>query len=215
MFSHQLFEAEITRHAHLPYLLHTPQGQAPAEGWPLLLFLHGFGERGLDYQTFEERLPSTLAARLPSLPYYVAAPICPADSFWLMELNALSGLLADLKARLRPDLRRIWLTGLSMGGAGAWWLATAEPHTFAALVPICGGGDNTRVAALKDLSVWAFHGDQDTIVPLSATVNTVEALNQAGGKAKMTIYAGVDHDSWTPAYGEDALFAWLAEQARP
>jgi predicted peptidase len=115
------------------------------------------------------------------------------------------------------DLERIYVTGLSMGGYGTWHWAVHQPRAFAALVPICGGGMwlmgfPQRVAVLKDVPIWTFHGDADEVVPLGNTAELVEELRKLGAPVKFTIYPGVGHDSWTPAYNEPELIPWLLAQ---
>ena len=112
------------------------------------------------------------------------------------------------------DTRRIYLTGLSMGGYGTWATATRYPDRFAAIAPICGGGEVLLANLLKDTPIWAFHGDADTVVPLSKSQEMVEAVNRSGGNAKLTIYPGVNHDSWTQTYNNDALYEWFLSHSK-
>jgi predicted peptidase len=199
----------IPRHitdAPLPYLLFEPGSAQPA---PLVLFLHGAGERGQDLGLVATQgLPAVLLKQSPfPEPVRVIAPQCPADSWWTLELAALRDLLDNALARYPSD--RIYLTGLSMGGYGSWHLAQQHPERFAALVPICGGGIRPLAGRLKGLPIWAFHGDQDEVVPLSVSQEMVEAVNAAGGSARLTVYSGVGHDSWSRAYAEPELYRWL------
>jgi predicted peptidase len=127
-------------------------------------------------------------------------------------------LLAILEAARKEysiDETRLYLTGLSMGGFGTWRLGAKHPKLFAALAPICGGGDPSEAAALKDLPIWAFHGDQDKAVPHALSVRMVEAVKAAGGTPKLTIYPGVGHNSWDKAYREENLAEWFLQHRRP
>jgi predicted peptidase len=208
----------LTAHAittgPLPYLHYAPVSDAkPA---PLVLFLHGAGERGSDLERVKAHgLPRELGAGNP-LPEsaHVLAPQCPAESWWPFELHHLSTLLEDALARLPIDPTRIYLTGISMGGYGAWALAIKHPERFAALAPVCGGGTPLLAARLKALPIWAFHGAEDEVVPLEESERMVSAVNAAGGQAKLTVYPEVGHDSWTLTYRDPALYTWMFAQRR-
>jgi len=199
--------------ATLRYLLYRPQGDGPT---PLVLFLHGAGERGSDLERVKAHgLPKVLKTRDPfPEPALVVAPQCPVGSWWTLELGALSTLLDTLLETHPVDRTRVYLTGLSMGGYGAWRLALQTPERFAALAPVCGGGIPPLAHKLKGLPIWAFHGAEDTVVPLSESERIVAAVNRAGGNAKLTVYEGVQHDSWTPAYNTPELYTWMFAQRR-
>jgi predicted peptidase len=111
-----------------------------------------------------------------------------------------------------PD--RVYLTGLSMGGYGTWSLAAAHPERFAAIVPICGGGNPADAAKLASLPVWVFHGAKDPTVPLERSKEMVEAIKSAGGNPRFTIYPEAGHDSWTETYNNPELYQWLLEQKK-
>jgi predicted peptidase len=123
-------------------------------------------------------------------------------------------LLDEVSARYAVDPDRIYLTGLSMGGFGTWAWAIAEPHRFAAIAPICGGGAPAAVCALRHLPVWAFHGARDTVVPLHRSEDMVRALEACGGNVRFTIYPEAKHDSWTPAYADPELYQWFLQHIR-
>ena len=195
------------RTEHLRYLLHLPKG---AEGpQPLILFLHGAGERGDDLSALLKHGIPKLAARDERFPFIAASPQCPAESWWTHHLEPLSELLDELEARLPVDRRRVYLTGLSMGGYGTWALAALSPERFAAAAPICGGGDAETAPLLKNLPIWAFHGAKDELVPLKRTETMVGAVNRAGGNARLTIYPDAGHDSWTETYDNPGLYDWF------
>lgn len=213
-------DQEIVKRVQLRYLLWLPTGYAHgAQVWPLILFLHGSGERGDDLaRVMDYGLPQRLAHGF-DLPAIVAAPQCPLNGDWTLQDDALLALVDDLCATYAIDLRRIYLTGLSMGGRGAWRLAAAHPERFAALVPICGRRpDGVRSAEtlcpLCALPIWVFHGAQDQVVPIEESDAMVAALRACGATVRYTIYPDVGHNAWTPAYAEPELYRWLFDQQR-
>ncbi|MGI6374802.1 MAG: dienelactone hydrolase family protein [Anaerolineae bacterium] len=205
-------EKPITRVVTLDYWLHLPPGYEDGGEWPLILFLHGAGERGSDLQLLKKHpLPAMLDAPDADLPFIVVSPQCPLEGWWSMMTPDLVALLDDIEARYRVDRQRVYLTGLSMGGFGAWALAIAAPERFAAIAPICGGyhGPTWFVRALQGVPVWAFHGAQDPVVPLEMTERLVDTLREAGGDVRLTVYPELEHDSWTVTYHNPALYDWF------
>lgn len=200
---------------NLDYLLFLPDGyDAKAEKkWPLLVFLHGAGERGSDIQKVKVHGPPKIVESDPDFPFVVISPQCPKDSFWNTE-----HLLALIKSTIKEhnvDPDRVYLTGLSMGGFGSWALAAEAPDMFAAVAPICGGGDPKTASKLVDIPIWVFHGDADRVVSISGSRKMVDAIKAAGGKnVTFTIYEGVGHDSWTETYDNEELYEWFLEQKR-
>jgi predicted peptidase len=148
-------------------------------------------------------------------PFITVSPQCPYDFCWLMEAHTLNALLDEVAARYAVDADRIYLTGLSMGGYGAWHLGSQYPERFAAVVPIAGGGVPQDVCTLKDVPVWAFHGELDDVVPVSESEEMVDALKACGGDVRFTLYPGVYHDSWTQTYSNPELYEWLLTHTRP
>jgi predicted esterase len=177
---------------------------APA---PLLLFLHGSGERGDDIEMVSNQGPQVQRAAGKKLPFIIVSPQCPYGEWW--NPKALMVLLDEVEAKYRVDESRVYVTGLSMGGFGTWELATDHPERFAAVAPIAGGGDPQRVARMKGVPVWAFHGALDDVVPISGDQATVDALKAAGGDVRFTVYPDRHHDSWLPAYDDLRLYKWL------
>ena len=209
--------------ARLKYLLFLPAGyEAKARRrWPLLLFLHGSGERGADLRLVMKHGPPRLAAHRPEFPFIVVSPQCPAHRTW--DTASLLALLDHVTKKLRVDRRRVYLTGISMGGYGVWNLAVAEPQRFAAVAPICGGGDVLPVflappakeKALRSLPVWAFHGARDELVPVSESERMVGALRRLGATdVRLTVYPDAGHDSWTETYDNPKLYEWLLSRSR-
>jgi len=210
---------------------HAERGGRP----PVILYLHGAGERGADgdLQTMVGLGP-VVKGRAESFPAVVVLPQAPRDSVWSgaparAAMQALDAALHEF----RGDSARVYLTGLSMGGYGTWQLALEHAGRFAALVPICGGIRSPRALAsirvagvpadaadpyayvaarLVDTPVWLFHGDADGAVPVSESRSMAQALRRAGGDVRYTEYAGVGHNSWESAYNEPELWRWLFAQ---
>jgi predicted peptidase len=200
---------------------------------PLVVFLHGAGERGTDNVKQLKYLPAWLAepANRGRHPAFVLAPQCRADERWVdvswadgtstpqaekptTDMAAALAALEDVIAREAVDPARIYLTGLSMGGYGSWDLATRMPERFAAVVPVCGGGDDRGAARLAGLPIWCFHGDADRAVPVARSRDMIAAVRRAGGRPIYSELAGVGHDSWTPAYRDPFVLDWLFAQRK-
>lgn len=201
----------------LPYLLHIPESTTNAiDGkWPLIVFLHGAGERGEDFELLKKNGPPQIIASGKEFPFITLSPQCPLNQYW--DVQAVNALLDHIIENYPVDRSRIYLTGLSMGGFGTWDLAIAYPDKFAAIAPICGGSfKNSREApsAIPDLPIWAFHGAMDNVVPLDNTLNIIKALKQNGCEPKLTIYPLAGHDSWTETYNNPKLYEWLLEQRK-
>ncbi len=161
----RVFEAEVTKVVRLEYLLHLPADYDPdGDGHPLILFLHGAGERGDDVQKVKVHGIPKIAEAQDDFPFIAVSPQCPGQSWWTGEVEALEALLADVIDTHNVDESRIYLTGLSMGGFGSWALAIRNPDLFAAVAPVCGGGKPEKVAAIKHVPVWNFHGADDSVV---------------------------------------------------
>jgi predicted peptidase len=208
--------AEIRKQVQLRYLLHLPEGYGahPRKKWPLILFLHGMGERGEDLNLVRKHGIPKIAEARADFPFVCASPQCPDSSHWAMEADALNALLDDLIASYRVDRHRVYLTGLSMGGYGTWRLAWEYPQRFAAIAPICGGlwpGITPERAArvLKDVPAWVFHGGKDQVVPLAESERIVKALEAEGAEVRFTVYPEAGHDSWTESYDNPQLYKWL------
>lgn len=199
----------------LGYLLFLPKAyERKAERWPLILFLHGVGERGgVLEQVKRNGLPALLDQR-PEFPFIVVSPQCPEGTYWPQELALLLGLLDEVTARYRVDPERVYLTGLSMGGYGAWYLALHAPERFAALAPICGGGVPELAGRLRRLPTWVFHGARDTVVPIQHSQAMVRAMEAAGAPVRFTVYPEAGHDSWSMTYRNPALYEWFLAHRR-
>ena len=179
--------------------------------WPLLLFLHGSGERGDDLAKVKVHGPPKQLDGRDDFPFVVVSPQCPEDQRW--QADALAALLDDVTKRLRIDPDRVYVTGLSMGGRGTWDLAMSYPERFAAIAPVCGGALPDRACRLRDVPVRAFHGAKDPVVPLAESETVVDAVRKCGGTA-VVVYPDAGHDSWTATYAEPSLWDWLLSHRR-
>jgi predicted peptidase len=196
----------------MKHLVYLPRGYDRQKAWPLVLFLHGAGERGEDPKLVEkEGLPRLVAAG-EQLPFIIVAPQCAEGARW--ESYELSLLLDVIEAKHRVDPDRVYVTGLSMGGFGTWALAARTPERFAALVPICGGGDPKTARHIAHIPTWVFHGARDDVVPSAYSEEMVAALRKHGSGVKLTVYPDAGHDSWTATYANPELYRWLLEQKR-
>ena len=217
-FAQELKQTEktLTIKTELNYLLYLPEGyeKESAKKWPLMLFLHGSGERGNNELDLVKKwgLPK-LVEEGRQFPFILVSPQCPAGNQW--DVEHLNQLLDKVAADHDVDEKRIYLTGLSIGGYGAWAMAARFPDKFAAVAAICGGGDPGTAEKLLDIPIWAFHGDADKAVPLSETMEMVDAIEAKGGKKiKLTVYEGVGHNSWSPTYANEELFKWFLNHSK-
>jgi lysophospholipase L1-like esterase/dienelactone hydrolase len=216
----------------LGYRLLSPRNYDKAQEYPLVVFLHGAGERGND-NSAQLKHGAPLFAKpevREKFPCFVFAPQCPNDQTWSavkdwtdpvsysdepkpamkLALGAIDTLMKEFS--IDPD--RVYVTGLSMGGFGSWDLITREPGRWAAAAPICGGGDPARIAVAKGIPVWAFHGIKDPTVPVARSREMFAALKSTGGHPLYSEYPYVSHDSWSTAYGEPMLLPWMFAQRR-
>ncbi len=208
--------ADITVHKNMDYMISLPENYSQKKKWPLLIFLHGSGERGdkvedvMFHGPFKERMKGM------DTPFIIVAPQCKYGETWTERNYAeVVILLIDmLKKDLRIDDQQIYITGLSLGGFGTWYLATRYKDVFAAAVPICGGGRTEWCRNLLNVPVWAFHGADDKVVPVENSERMVEAVNNFGGNAKLTIYPGAGHDSWSKTYSNPDVYKWMLEQKK-
>jgi predicted peptidase len=203
-----------------PYLMFVPRGYSTdtEQKWPVVIFLHGSGERGTDIELVKKNGPPKIIAAHPGSPFFLISPqleIGDDGSRW--DTGKLDALLKDLRRSYRIDSTRIYLTGLSLGGFATWDWALKRPDLFAAIVPVAANTENkSEPCLLKDMPIWAFHGDQDDVVDPLQGFAIVKAVDACKGsvRPKMTIYPQTTHGSWEPAYDDPALWRWLLEQRR-
>ena len=215
------------------YRLLRPPETSNAERHPLVVYLHGAGERGDDNARQLKYLPTWMIEKevRQRHPCFLLVPQCRQDERWVdvswadskstpaaneptTDLAAAILAMEQVLRREPVDPDRVLLTGLSMGGYGAWDLATRMPERFAALLPICGGGDERLAEKLVELPIWAFHGDADTAVPVERSRAMIEAISAAGGSPRYSELPGVGHDAWTTAYRDPEVLDWFFAQRR-
>jgi len=210
----------------MPYRLFVPDATARTQRLPLILYLHGGGGVGRDNQkqisggnTAGTHSWTTTEAQRKH-PAFVLAPQfadsgrSPRVNGWPDVAETVLDIVAAVSREFAIDADRIYVTGQSLGGYGTWDFITKHPDVFAAAVPLCGGGDPSRIGAARTLPIWAFHGGQDPVVPVTESRELIAALRRAGSPAKYTEYPDVGHDVWTRAYAEPDLADWLVTQRR-
>jgi predicted peptidase len=207
------FEKEVTEKIEFEYLLYVPKDYGKEDKkWPTIVFLHGMGERGDDLNRVKEHGPPKILEGRDDFEFIVISPQCPRDRYWRTE--DLSKFLSGMEEEHAIDKDRIYLTGLSMGGFGTWKWAGEEPERFAAIAPICGGGEPITARRLREVPIWVFHGAKDRTVPLERSQQMVDAIKERGGEPKFTIYPEAGHDSWTETYENPELYSWFLSHSR-
>ncbi len=209
------------------YTVFVPPEYRPDQAWPMVLFLHGSLVRGDDgLRQTEEGLPRLLRKNRTLCPAIVVMPQCRPNQWWEgAMLDMALRCAVDVSSDYRIDHDRVYVTGLSMGGAGTWLLAARFPHVFAAAAPICGflgrpdvPADEAALAreaqGFARVPIWAFHGELDRAVPVARSRELVGAAREAGGEARLTEYADGGHDVWDRAYDDPAFWRWLFAQRR-
>jgi predicted esterase len=200
------------------YLVHVPDAaqQNPGEKFPLILFLHGSGERGDDLSIVSRNGPPKILNVQPDWAFkdkfIVVSPQCPNSQWW--NPLQLRDLLDELQTKYPIDPKRVYLTGLSMGGYGSWQMAEWFPERFAAVAPVCGGGDPADAQRIKDIPTWVFHGGRDPVVPIANAYQMVQALRDLHGRIKFTVFPEYGHNSWEPMYDDADFYTWMLAQKR-
>jgi predicted esterase len=197
------------------YLLYLPKDYSndSTKRWPLMLFLHGSGESGSDIEKVKLHGPPQLIEEGKQFPFIVVSPQSDVPTGW--DIDQLYKLLKQVKKNYRVDADRIYLTGLSMGGFGTWALALKYPDEFAAIAPVCGGGDTSNAWKIRNIPVWCFHGALDKTVPIAGSVNMVKADSRLNSNVHFTIYPDKNHNSWDTTYNtNDSLYNWLLAQKK-
>ncbi len=210
-------EYKDAKGTQLRYAILTPAKIKPDTKYPLLISLHGAGGRGT--KKWQGNCAANKVLSQPAMrqkyPCYIIAPTVGRNERWAgAPLAALIELIKSSLKKHPIDPARIYVTGQSMGGAGTYSAILAEPHLFAAAVPVCGRGQPDQAKKIVHLPIWIFHGEKDRVVPTQHSREMVEALKKVGGKPIYTEYAGVGHGSWTPAYAEEKLWTWLFAQKK-
>ncbi len=204
----------ITKNISVNYILHFPDNyKKQKQDWPLIVFLHGSGERGDDLSKLGIHGPLKYAENGNKLGAVILAPQCPEKEVW--DMDVLSTLIKEVVLKHRINFTRVYLTGLSMGGYGTWELALEHPEMFAAIAPICGRINYTfieNIRKLKDKPIWVFHGGKDEVVPVSNSERIIKALKNVGAHPKYTVYPNAGHDSWSKPYSDPDFYSWLLSQ---
>jgi predicted peptidase len=216
------------------YRLLVPSEIVPGEVYPLMVFLHGRDQRGRDNAAQLKYLPAWMAedARRRAFPCFLVAPQCREDAYWVetprafdraaprqsprAQMQAVIDIVEEVVRDFPVDPARLYLTGLSMGGFGTWDLGTRLAERWAAVAPICGGGDELYADRLVGVPVWAWHGAADDVVPVARSRVMIEAIRAAGGEPRYTELEGVGHDCWTQAYTDpQGVVPWMFAQRKP
>ena len=196
------------------YLSYVPSDydKDAAKHWPLLIFLHGSGERGDDLKMLNKWGPLTWVGPAHPEPMIIIEPQCPEDQWW--DPVRVARLIDQISAQKRVDPKRVYLTGLSMGGYGTLEFAATYPQRVTAIASLSGGENPGLAPRLKDIPSWFFHGAVDDTVPPSSSIELAHALQKLGAPAELTIYSGVGHDKWDMTYNHPALYSWFLSQSK-
>lgn len=197
----------------MDYIKSYPKNYKKGKKYPLLIHLHGTGCRGNDLILLKQAGPLFEIENGRKIPFIIVAPQCKADT-WFDVMEQLVFYISNIIKQEDVDSDRVYLSGVSMGGYACWTVAMMHPEWFAAIVPVCGGGMYWNAEKLKDIPVWAFHGEEDDVIFVQESINMINAVNNAGGSAKLTIYPNIKHDSWKQAFGNDEIYNWLLKQKR-
>ncbi|MDR2955279.1 MAG: dienelactone hydrolase family protein [Prevotella sp.] len=218
LFAGITLKAQQTAHTiildKMNYLLQLPEGYNDEiqKDWPLMVFLHGAGETGDDVEKVKLLGPPRKIADGYKYPFIVVSPQSPEHGW---NADFVRRLVLDLQKRYRIDEDRTYLTGLSMGGFGTWRTAQSYPELFAAIIPICGGGDSYNPWSLENMPVWCFHGDKDDVVDIKYSQGMIDSLKPYNNpNVKFTVYPGVGHDSWTETYNNEDVYKWMLSHKR-
>ncbi len=206
-------EAKNRVSGELGYILTAPSNINENERLPLIIFLHGAGERGNNLDLLKcYCIPKLFTANQEynGLRVFTLSPQCPLEKTWIDFKRELFDLFDEICEKYPIDKKRVSLCGISMGGFGTWELALSESHRFSAIAPLCGGGMNWRAWYVKDLPIRVYHGRRDDIVPLSQSEAMVNSIKLQGGRVEFTIYDDLSHNCWDRAFEQTDLIEWLA-----
>lgn len=194
------------------YLIDIPEKLKGKEKLPLLIFLHGAGERGHDYELLKKQgVPRYLSeGTMKNDSHIIVCPQCPAGNVWVGLSSMLKDFINCIINEYNADPSRVSITGISMGGYGTWEMTMLCPDMFKKAAPICGGGTPWRTQLIK-ADIRTFHGDADSVVPIENSYMMVEACKRNGKNIEFTVFPGVDHNSWDPAYTKTDLLKWLMD----
>ncbi len=182
--------------------------------WPIILFLHGNKKRGDNIHLLDDYGLNWTAERKQDFKFIVVTPQCPESSSWPFEREAVLTLLDEIISTYRVDRERVYLVGFSMGGNGAWDLAAFAPERFAAVVPISGWFDTEKALLLKDIPIWAFHGEDDDVVSIQGSEDMVAALKGVDGDIKFTSYPNLKHFIMDETFSNPDIYTWMLSHKR-
>lgn len=206
---------ESDKYFNFGYVQYLPENFDASKKYPLIVFLHGSGERGEDLDhAMRHGYMKYVREEGKEYPFIFIAPQCPDGKYWGCYTESLLAFLDWIAETLPVDEDRVYVTGCSMGGTGSWMLAMADPDRFAAIAPVCGTGIYWNARVLTKVPIFMYHGDCDTVVPVEESINMYKAVNSLGGSAKLHLCYGVAHNAWDEAYGNDELWKWMLDQKR-
>lgn len=195
------------------YYIYTPENyEKTQKKWPLLLFLHGMGERGNNLRLVKKNGPLKRLDDGVTFPFIIVAPQCPEGSWW--DADNLKNLLDHIIKDYKIDTDRIYLTGVSMGGSGTWDLANNYPEYFAAIAPVCPFFTPGDPGRFKNLPIWCFHGEKDDVVPIDDSKRMIEWIQENGGTVRFTSYPDLAHNCWRETYSNPELYEWLLKHKK-
>ena len=214
----------------LPYRFLKPAKIEAGKTYPLLIFLHGAGERGDDNKAqLKHSVADIVKLASEKHPFFMIAPQCPKDKRWVevdwganshsmpekpsVPLSLLIDVINKVSKDFPVDPKRIYVMGISMGGFGTWDAISRYPGMFAAAIPVCGGGDTDQAEKLVKIPIWVFHGAADTVVKTQRSRDMVEAVKKTGGELKYTEYPGVGHGSWGQTFSNPEVIEWIFSQS--
>lgn len=195
---------------NLKYIIRYPDDYDCSKVYPIIIFMHGAGTRGDDLNVLYATPFFSITDTYKHFPFITVAPLCNRNT-WFDIYESVIRLTKNIYNARFTDKKRFYAIGASMGGYAVWQMAMSCPTLFAAIVPICGGGMYWNAERLKNVSVWAFHGDSDTVVHMSESKKMIDAVASCGGCARLTVYENCDHNAWTQTYSNPDVFKWLLD----
>ena len=206
------FKSSNSSGVDLSYLLYLPDNYDEVfSSLPLVLFLHGVGERGNNLSLVKKHGIPKRIEKGDSFPFICIAPQCPKDGYWNRPdiINALFALVNKVKKDFSLKSNKVYGTGLSMGGLGVLEMAIQDPSFFSAIIPVCGGANLDQIDRIRSLPIWLFHGDRDMVHPVENSINIYQKLQSKNTNIHLTVYGNTGHDSWTMTYDNDEIYNWL------
>lgn len=213
-FSDNIAHIETTRKTEIGYRLFVPNQYDPNKSWPLFLFLHGIKKRGKDISLLHNYGFLKHAENSDNFPYFILAPQCPSYTFWPAVRQEVITLVSNVIMSYNIDKKQVYVTGFSMGGNGTWDIAIHSPELFAAAVPIAGWHEQEAAQSIH-IPVWAFHGAEDDVVPVSGSIEMINGMKQSNRDVRFTSYPGLKHghEVMEQTYSNPELYEWLKKMS--